>query len=62
MSSEKGPKYIYAQEYINSITIIITLEAIEKINTKNDNKKLKNAFFRQRCEKTSTNFVMASRF
>ena len=33
MSSEKGPRYIYAQELENSITIIITLEDIEKINT-----------------------------
>ena len=33
MSSEKGPRYIYAQELENSITIIITLEGIEKINT-----------------------------
>ena len=32
MSSEKGPKYIQPKN-INSITIIITLEGIERINT-----------------------------
>ena len=34
MSSEKGPKYIYIMpKNINSITIIVTLEGIEKMNT-----------------------------
>ena len=39
MSSEKGPKYIYAQEH-KLYTIIITLEDTEKIKTekKKDNK------------------------
>ena len=34
MSSEKGPKYTYAKEHkLYHITIIITLEGIEKIKT-----------------------------
>ena len=52
-----------ARRNINSITIIITLEGIEKMKTeKNDNKTLRRIFFHQRCEKTSANFEMASRF
>ena len=35
MSSEKGPKYIYAQEHkLHVITITITWEGIEKIKNK----------------------------
>ena len=46
-----------------AITIIITLEGTEKIKTeKNDNKTLRRIFFHQRCEKTSANFEIASRF
>ena len=65
MNSEKDPKCIYAQEHklINSITIIITLEGIERINTeKMTTKRSEEYFFHQRCKETSTNFVMASRF
>ena len=49
---------------INSITIIITLEGIEKINTekKMTKKRSEEYFFHQRCEERSTNTVMASRF
>ena len=48
---------------INSITIIITLEGIEKIDTeKMTTKQSEEYFFHQRYEKTSTNAVMASRF
>ena len=54
---------IFMPNNINSITINITLEVTEK-------KKLKKMktnhseeyFFHQRCEKTSTNFEMASPF
>ena len=61
MSSEKGPKYIYAQEH--NITIIITLKGIERINTeKMTAKRSEEYFFHQRCKEMSTNFVMASRF
>ena len=47
-----------------AITIIITLEGIEKIKTekKMTTKQSEEYFFHQRCEKTSTNFEMASRF
>ena len=41
MSSEKGPKYtVFMPMNVNCITIIITLEGIEKIKTKQkeDNK------------------------
>ena len=42
---------------INSITIIITLEGIEEINTeKMTTKYSEEYFFHQRCEKTSTKF------
>ena len=45
------------------IIIIITLEGIEEINTeKMTTKHSEEYFLHQRCEKTSTNFVMASRF
>ena len=44
MSSEKGPKYIYAQEH-NSITVIITLEGIEKINTEKMTTKHSEEYF-----------------
>ena len=54
---------IFMPANINSITINITLEGTERIKTeKNDNKHSEEYFFRQRCEKTSTNFEMASRF
>ena len=38
MSSQKGPKHIYAKN-INSITIIITLEDTEKIKTEEKKEK-----------------------
>ena len=48
---------------INSITIIINLEGIEEINTeKMTAKHFEEYLFHQRCEKTSTNLEMASRF
>ena len=58
MSSEKGQKYIYSMpKNINSISIIITLEGTEEINTeKMTTKHSEEYFFHQRCEKTSTNF------
>ena len=42
---------------INSITIIITLEGIERINTEKVTKRSEEYFFHQRCEETSTNFL-----
>ena len=54
---------IFMPKNINSITIIITLEDIEEINTeKMTTKHSEECFFHQRCEKRSTNFEMASRF
>ena len=54
---------IFMPKNINSITIIITLEGIEKIKTeKMTTKHSEEYFFHQRCEKTSANFEMASRF
>ena len=48
---------------INSVTIIINLEGIEEINTeKMTAKHFEEYLFHQRCEKTSTNLEMASRF
>ena len=48
---------------INSITIIIILEGIERIKTeKMTTKRSEEYFFQQRCKETSTNFEMASRF
>ena len=46
-----------------AITINITLEDIEKYKLKKmTTKHSEEYFFHQRCEKTSTNFEMASRF
>ena len=54
---------IFMSKNINSITIIITLEGIERINTeKMTTKRSVEYFFHQRCKKTSTNFEMASQF
>ena len=62
MRSEKVPN-IFMPKNINSITIIITLEGIEKIDTeKMTAKQSEEYFFHQRCQKTSTNTVMASQF
>ena len=48
---------------INSITIITTLEGIERINTeKMTTKQSEEYFFDQRGKKMSKNTVMASRF
>ena len=48
---------------INSVTIIITLEGTERINTgKMTTKRSEEYFFHLRFKETSTNFVMASRF
>ena len=54
---------MFMPKNINSITITITLEGIERINTeKMTTKRSKEYFFHQRCKETSTNFVMASPF
>ena len=54
---------IFMPKNINSITIIITVDGIERINTeKMTIKRSEEYFFHQRCKETSTNFVMASRF
>ena len=54
---------IFMPKNINSIPINITLEGIEKIKLKKmTTKHSEEYFFHQRCEKTSTNFEMASRF
>ena len=59
----RGAQNIFMPKNINSITIIITLEGIEKINTeKLTTKQSEEYFFHERCWKTSTNTVMASRF
>ena len=49
---------------INCITIIITLEGIEKIKTKQkeDNKTVSEIFLYQQRKETATNTVMAWRF
>ena len=45
------------------MTVIITLESIEKIKTeKNDSKTVWRILFHQRCKKMATKTVMASRF
>ena len=45
------------------VIIIIILEGIEEINTeKMTTNHSEEYFFHQRCERTSTNFEMASRF
>ena len=58
MSSERSPKYIYAQE-----RVVITLECIEKIKTlkKRQQNSLKNIFFTNGVKKTATNTVMTFR-
>ena len=54
---------IFMPKNINTIAIIITLDGIEEINTeKMTTKHSEEYFFHQRCEKTSTNCKMASRF
>ena len=57
--------FIYAQE-INCSTIVMTLEGIEEMKTEKKKKKTtkqcEEYFSHQRCKKTSTNTVMASRF
>ena len=54
---------IFVPANLNSVTIIITLEGIERINTeKMTTKRSEEYFFNQRCKETSTNFEMASRF
>ena len=62
MSSEKAPKCIYAQEH-NSVTIINTLEGIEKINLKKwQQDSLKNISFTNAVGKCQIYAAMASRF
>ena len=55
---------MFMPKNINSITIIITFEGNEEINTEEiyDTTLREEYFFHQHCEKTSTNFEMASRF
>ena len=53
---------IFISKNMNSITIIITLEGIERMNTeKMTTKRSEEYFFHQRCKETSRNFVMVSR-
>ena len=60
--AQRRAQNIFMPKNINSTTIIITLEGIEKVNTeKMTTKQSEEYFFHQRCEKTSTNAVMASR-
>ena len=61
MSSEKVPKCIYAQEH-NSVTIINTLEGIEKINLKKWRNSLKNIFFTNAVGKCQIYTAMATGF
>ena len=58
MSSEKGPKSIYAQEH-NNITIV-TLECIKKIKIKKKAKQSEEYFFHLCCKKIVTSTEMAS--
>ena len=54
---------IFMPKNINSISIIITLEGIERTNTeKMTTKRSEEYFFHQQCKETSANFEMASRF
>ena len=65
MSSEKGLKCtLFMPMNENCITIIITLEGIEKIKTKQkeDNKTVSEIFLYQQRKETATNTVMARRF
>ena len=59
----RGAQNIFMPKNINSITIIITLEGIERINTeKMTTKRSEEYFFHQWCKEMSTNFAMASQF
>ena len=59
----KRAQNIFMPKNINSVTIIITLEDTERINTeKMTTKRSEECFFHQRCKEMSTNFEMASRF
>ena len=64
MNSEN--QNIFMLKNINCITIVITLEGIEKIKTekkkKNEANQCEEYFFHQGCKKTATNSVMAFRF
>ena len=65
MSSEKDPKCtVFMHMNVNCITIIITLEGIEKIKTKQkeDNETVSEIFLYQQRKETATNTVMAWRF
>lgn len=67
MSSEKDPRYIYAQDHkaiLLLITVIITTEGSERIKTekKMTTKQSKKYFLHQRCKKTATNTIMISTF
>ena len=54
---------IFMPKNINSITIIITLEGTERINTEKMKTKWSEEYvFHQRCREMSTSFVMASLF
>ena len=65
MSSEKDLKCtVFMHMNVNCITIIITLEGIEKVKTKQkeDNKTVSEIFLYQQRKETATNTVMAWRF
>ena len=62
MSSEKGPKHIYAQEHKLYYYHYHFGGHWKNKHWKNDNKTVYRIFFHQRCKETSTNFEVASRF
>ena len=62
MSSEKGPRYIYAQEHKLYYYYYHYVEHWENKNKKITTKQSEEYFFHQRCKNTSTNTVMVSRF
>ena len=63
MSSEKGPKYIYAREHKLYYYYYVFWGHWENKNWKKKAaKQSEEYFFRQRCKETATNTVMASRF
>ena len=52
---------IFMPKNINCITIVISIEKM-KTETKMTTRQFEEYFFHRRCQKTSTNTVMASRF
>ena len=62
--AQRRAQNIFMPKSINCITIIITLERIEEIETekKMTAKQCQEYFFHQCCKKTATNAVIACRF